>query len=166
MPDPIAGQDQALALRDIFVPALAIAGSFAGAWIASKLALGNYYRQQRWERKAAAYTSIFESLHAIERWHQKHFDASIEGKEISEERQKVLQAEANKAEGDLERCLAGQRWILPTAFYNRSLRLTHDLRHTAATELIWQPYLQRSLVLIDGTTRYLNELVQNDLGAP
>lgn len=154
----------ALALKDWLIPVLTVAGSFLGAWIASKLALGNYYRQQIWERKADAYTSVFESLHSIERWHQKHFDAAVESKEISPERQKALQAEANKAEEDLERCLAGQRWTLPAAFYNRSLRLTHDLRRIAATELVWEQFLDRSLALIDRTTRYLNELVQKDLG--
>jgi hypothetical protein len=163
MSDPDSAQS-ILSARDILISLLTIAGSFAGAWIASKLALGNYYRQQIWDRKAAAYTTIFESIHAIERWHEKHFDASVEGTEISEERQKILQAEANKAEEDLERCLAGQRWILPPAFYNRSLRLTHDLRHAAVTEVNWQAFLQRSLTLIDTTTRYLNEVVHKDLG--
>ena len=104
MPDPTPAQ-AVLTVKDFALPALTIVASFAGAWIASKLALSNYYRQQIWERKADAYTSIFEAICTVERWPSKHWDASQTGKEIEEDRKLTLHKEANKAEEELERRL-------------------------------------------------------------
>jgi hypothetical protein len=163
MSDPSQAAQATFTAHELILPALAGIASFVAAWVAARLALRNFYQERIWERKATAYTAVFEALHSIERWHQHHFDASVEGREISEEQKKTLQIEANKAEQDLEKCLAGQVWILPQ-FYNRSLRLTQDLRKIATTERIWDKFLQRSLQLISGTTRYLGEKVREDLG--
>jgi hypothetical protein len=164
MSDPPQVDQAIFTAHDLVIPALAGITSFVAAWVAARLALRNFYQERIWERKAAAYTTIFGALHSIERWHQNHFDALVEGKEISEEKNKSLQVEANKAEQELEKCLAGQAWILPPWFYNRSLRLTEDLRKIAATERMWGALLQRSLELIHRTTRYLSEKVREDLG--
>jgi hypothetical protein len=164
MSDPPQAVHAVFSARDLIIPVLAGMTSFVAAWVAARLALKNFYQERIWERKATAYSTVFEALHSIERWHQSHFDASTEGREIAEERKKTLQVEANKAEEDLEKCLAGQIWILPPWFYNRSLKLTHDLRRVATTEVVWQVYLDRSLALINATTRYLAERVRKDLG--
>jgi hypothetical protein len=149
--------------HDLVLPALTVTASFIATWIAAQLALGNFYRERIWERKADAYTKVFEALHDIERWHSKHLDAAMEGRDIPEQRRLELQRDANKAEQDLERTLAGQVWILPPAFYNRSLRLTDDLQKSAIEEKEWVPFLERSIHSISETTRYLKGLVRSDL---
>ena len=106
MPD-ISVPQNALTAKDFAIPALTILGSSFGAWLAAKFALRNYYRQQIWDRKAAAYTLIFEAIHAIERWHDKHMQAAIKERDIEPNEAAKLQREANEAEENLERCLAG-----------------------------------------------------------
>lgn len=72
--------------------------SFLGAWLAANLALKRFYKEKMWERKAAAYTTIFEALHHIRNWYAKNLDAYFEQRDISDEKTKELQKFANKAE--------------------------------------------------------------------
>lgn len=101
MPDPVTAP-YVFTLHDLLVSTLTIAGSFAGAWIAAKLAFANFYRQQIWQRKAEAYSTVFQAITGVERWYLKHFEALVRGSEIAQERKAKLQAEANQAEEDLE----------------------------------------------------------------
>jgi hypothetical protein len=57
--------------KDWLVPALTIAASFLGAWLAAHFALASFYRERIWERKAATYSAIFEALSVINRWYDK-----------------------------------------------------------------------------------------------
>jgi hypothetical protein len=152
-----------MAPRDFLIPLLSALASFLGAWLAAKLALNNFYRQKIWERRTETYTAIFEAIHAIERWHDKHFDASLAGREINEELTNKLRAESNKAEEDLERRLAGEAWLIPTAFRGRALRMTYDLKSTASKHSEWQRFLQESLTIISGATQELLPMAANDL---
>ena len=117
----------ALSLKDILIPLISIGGAVIVAVIGSHLTLQNFFKQRRWERKADAYTAIFEAVHNVERWYEKHLEAAQQERDIGDERKRRLQEEANKAEEDLERCLAGQIWNLPEDFRRRAGRLTSNL---------------------------------------
>src|SRR5437016_4995389 len=108
MPDPIT---TAITLRDFLIPTLSGAASFVGTWIAAKFALTNFYEQKLWEQKKSSYTAIFEAIHSIERWHEKNLAAATVFRDIESDRKEQLRVEANKAEEDLERRLAGEAWL-------------------------------------------------------
>jgi hypothetical protein len=151
-------------VHDLLVPIFSVAGSFAGAWIAAKLALSNYYRQQIWERKAEAYNTIFESIHGFEQWHRKHFEALVRGTNVNDELREKLWAEANKAEDDFEKCLDGRVWILPTAFSKRAWAMSFDLKQEAYKHASsWDDYLSASLTIIGDTKSELKKIAQTDL---
>jgi hypothetical protein len=105
--------------------------AFGGTVLGARLALANFYRQKIWEQKAASYTAMFEAIHVIERWHTKHRETFFAGAILEEERKKALQAEANKAEEDLERRLAGNAWLLPLSYRDRITKMTAHLRLVA-----------------------------------
>jgi hypothetical protein len=119
--------------------------------------------QRRWERKADAYTTIFEAFHNVERWYEKHLEAAQQEREISDERKRRLQEDAKKAEEDLERCLAGQVWNLPEDFRRRASRLTSNLSTFGKPEMMWHDYLEGSLALIQTAAQELNSIAQKDL---
>jgi len=107
------------------------------------------------ERKADAYTAIFEAIHNVERWYEKHLEAAQQEREIGEERKRRLQEEANKAEEELERCLAGQVWNLPFNFRQRASRLTNNLSTFGKPGMMWDDYLDGSLALIQTAVQEL-----------
>src|ERR1700712_4893218 len=101
-----------MTLAEFWPHAVTAVASFIGAWFAARFALSRFYREKVWERKAAAYTAIFEALHFIEQWFSEHQDAYFEQREISEEETKRLSKASNDAEAELARRLASETWLI------------------------------------------------------
>src|SRR6266851_5142924 len=92
---------------------IAAIASFVGAWIAARLAFARFSQEKIWERKAAAYTAIFEALHYIGRWYEKHYEAALVRRDIEGEKTTRIKDEAIKAEDELERRLGSETWLIP-----------------------------------------------------
>lgn len=152
----------ATTLADL-VPVLTIVGSFAAAWIGARLSLRNFYKERRWDRKADAYTVIFEAIRDTQRWYEQHFKSLEVGTEIDDTRKKRLQDEANQAEAKFERCLAGQVWNLPDDFRQRAWKLSRELGSFASKTDTWFEYLDGSLALIQKAIEELASLAKKDL---
>jgi hypothetical protein len=112
----------------IEIAVIAAVASFVGTWLAARLAFDRFSRENIWERKAAAYTAIFEALHFIGRWYEKHYDAAIIRKDIEEEKKTKIREESNKAEDELERRLGSETWLIPPECRARLEKMTQDLR--------------------------------------
>jgi hypothetical protein len=144
---------------------IAAAASFVGAWIAARLAFARFSREKVWERKAAAYTAIFEALHYIGRWHEKHYEAALIKEEINEEKRKKLQAEANTAEDELERRLASETWLIPPECRARLEKMITDLKNSAFKHRSsWDEYLDDSCFIVKTASDDLRSMVVQDLG--
>lgn len=108
--------------------------TLGGAWLAAsltmRLTLKRFFREKAWERKAAAYTVVFEGLHDMLDWHGEHFDAEISGRELPEDRQTVLRERYRKARDDIRRSIAGQAWLL-------------DPRVTDEIDVLWKELHKR-----------------------
>jgi hypothetical protein len=143
---------------------LTIVGSTFGAWIAARLAFVRFSREKIWERKAAAYTAIFEALHYIGRWYEKHYEASIEAREIDDEKTKQLKADANKAEDELERRLASETWLIPTHCRHRLNRMIVELKNSRHRHGMWQEFLEDGGHIVTTATDDLRKMVEDDLG--
>jgi hypothetical protein len=74
----------------IEIAMIAALASFVGAWIAARLAFARFSREKVWERKAVAYTAIFDALHHIGRWYGKHYEAALTREEIDDEKTKDI----------------------------------------------------------------------------
>lgn len=117
----------------LIVPILTIIGSFAGAWLAARLALRRFYKEKVWERKTAAYTAVFESLHDMNLVARKHVQARINDPALSYNYSIGLVEEYRAARDTLERKISGQTWILPDRFRARIDVLFTELDQTTFT---------------------------------
>jgi hypothetical protein len=140
--------------------AITALASFFGAWVAARFALSRFYREKVWERKAAAYTAIFEALHFIEQWYSKHQDAYFEQREISDEESKALTKASRDAEAELARRLAAETWLIPNNCRKRLTKLTLELQ---SRERDWFQYLDTNLGRIYSATDELRDMVHADL---
>jgi hypothetical protein len=147
-------------LLDLLPYAITAIASFFGAWIAARFALSRFYREKVWERKAAAYTAIFEALHFIDSWYSKHFDAYVAQREMAEEETAKLRTSANDAEAELERRLASETWLIPDNCRLRLKKLTIDLKKR---EEDWFQYLDAGQATLQTATNELREMVHADL---
>ncbi|MBD3836784.1 hypothetical protein [Brevundimonas sp.] len=90
--------------------------TLGGAWLAAsltmRLTLKRFFRERSWEKKAAAYTVVFEGLHDMLDWHGEHFEAEISGHEVPDDRRAILKERYRKARDDVRRSIAGQAWLL------------------------------------------------------
>jgi hypothetical protein len=142
---------------------IAAIASFIGAWIAARLALARFSREKVWERKAAAYTAIFEALHFIGRWYEKHYEASLIRKDIEEEKTKQIRADANKAEDELERRLGSETWLIPPECRARLETMTQQLKNSAHKNTEWQSFLEDGAFIVKTATDDLRVMVVEDL---
>ena len=143
---------------------IAAAASFVGTWFAARLAFARFSREKIWERKAAAYTAIFEALHYIGRWYEKHYEASLTQKDIEEEKTKQLKIRANEAEDELERRLGAETWLIPTKCRARLEKMTVDLKNSGYRNTQWEPFLDEGCAIIDSATKDVRAMVVDDLG--
>jgi hypothetical protein len=143
---------------------LTIVGSSLGAWIAARLAFNRFSREKIWERRAAAYTAIFEALHYIGRWYEKHLEASIEAKDIETRTRSRLRADANKAKDELERGLASETWLIPLHCRHRLVKMTVELKSSARRHTMWPDFLVDGCHIISTVTDDLRNLVETNLG--
>jgi hypothetical protein len=147
-------------LTDLYPYGITAVASFLGAWIAARFALSTFYQEKIWERKAAAYTAIFEALHFIEQWYSKHYDAYLAQREMTQEATDKLRAAANDAEADLERRLASETWLIPNNCRVRLDKLTLDLKVRSQD---WFEYLETGQHTLQVATDELRDMVHADL---
>ncbi len=138
--------------------------SFLGAWMAARLAFIRFSREKIWERKAAAYTAIFEALHFIGRWYEKRYDALLIQEEIAEERTQHLKAEANKAEDELERRLGSEVWLIPAQCRARLEKMTLDLKNLRHKHTSFDGFLEDGCFIIKSATDDVRVMVADDTG--
>lgn len=116
---------------------LTIGGAWLAASLTARLTLKRFFRERSWERKAAAYTVVFEALHDMLDWHGEHFDAEISGHDLPDDRKVVLKERYRKARDDVRRSIAGQAWLLDPRVteVNALWKELHKRRHSMFEEL-------------------------------
>jgi hypothetical protein len=142
---------------------LTIIGSSIGAWIAARLAFNRFSRERVWERKASAYTAIFEAMHYIGTWYEKHLEAAMVSRTFDVETTDRLHADMSKAKKDLALQLARETWLIPTDCRHRLDKMVADLNQPIPNET-WLGYLEDGCSIIAMATDDLRKLVERDLG--
>jgi hypothetical protein len=95
----------------IAIVVLTTIGSFFGAWIAARLAFDRFSREKVWERKAAAYTAIFEAMHHIGKWYEENLEAAAISRSFDVATADRLHADMNNAKNELARRFASETWL-------------------------------------------------------
>lgn len=99
---------------------LTAAAAFFGSWAAARFALSRFYRERIWERRATAYTAIFEALHDIEEWLKQMILLVSKDEETRE----FNYATFSDAQASLARRAAAETWLLSDDFRSAVERYT------------------------------------------
>lgn len=138
--------------------------AFGGAWLAAfltmRLTLKRFYRERTWERKAAAYTVVFEGLHDMLEFHSEHFKAAIERRDLTEERSAELLSRYRKAKDDVKRRIAGETWLLDETVGKVVDDLWSDLQKHYSS---WEENLDEGYGSIANAQREIRRIAQADL---
>jgi hypothetical protein len=144
----------------LLTPFLAAAASFVGAWLAARFALHRFYQEKAWERKAAAYTVIFEALHQMETRFDIEYNAIITYQDVPEDEAAKHAADYQAAKTSLYRTMAGQTWVLSE--HSQELLKKLDLELSKSRDSLHDIY-DHGLGTIQETTATLKKLAQEDL---
>jgi hypothetical protein len=150
------------AVLTIITAVLTIIGSSFGAWIAARLAFNRFSREKVWERKAAAYTAIFEAMHHIGKWYEKNLEAAEISRSFDVKTADQLRADMINAKNELARLLASETWLIPTDCRHRLDKMIADLKVPKQHEG-WVDYLEEGCSIIATATDDLRKLVVSDL---
>jgi hypothetical protein len=131
------------------------------AWLTARFALHRFYRERVWERKAAAYTAIFEALHDMRQWFDEHMTAGMRGYDIPEAEQSRLGESYREAKARLELRLDAERWLLPQACFDRLKDMTRDLEKHRES---WFENLDEGLYATRTAMEDMRPIAQRDLG--
>ncbi len=131
------------------------------AWLTSFFALNRSRREKVWDRKAAAYTAIFEALFNMGSWFDRHMDALERDHEIPSEMQTTMSQEYQVAKTSLQRRLVGESWLLPEQSRFLLDNLVSDLTMSDLTD--WFQVLDHGQLLIAECSGELRTLVRRDL---
>lgn len=138
--------------------------AFGGAWLAAfltmRLTLKRFYRERTWERKAAAYTVVFEGLHDMLEFHSEHFDAAVARRDLTPARAAELQLRYRKAKDDVKRRIAGETWLLDEQVAEVISGLWRDLQkqHTS-----WEEELDDGYGYIANAQQKIRDIARADL---
>ena len=146
---------------NLIVPTLTVLGSFIGAWLAARFGLSRFYQEKLWERRVAAYTTIFEALYDMSVWFDTHYDAEIMQREIPKDQQDALYVEYKKARTTLARQLAAEVWLIPDECKARIEEIFKVLDTRRDT---WFEELDYGSFEIGAATKDLTRMVRLDLG--
>ena len=139
-------------IKDWLVPVLTIAGSFGGAYYAATLALARFTKEKIWERKAAAYTIIFEALHHMKtRLEALREDAQIPGSLPNDNKEELFK-KSKASYQTLRSRLDSEIWLIPTPIRQRLEKFLYDVDNkTAMNEWDLYVYLAHSAnqVIVD-----------------
>jgi hypothetical protein len=144
----------------LVVPTLTASASFLGAWLATRFALRRFYSEKLWERKTIAYTAIFEGLHDMGLWFDRHLTAEMRGQEVDQDTAKQLTESYQKAKAVLFRRLDSETWLIPTECRELLERLVRTLSKRGEG---WIDMLEVGQAAIEDAIKELRELVRADL---
>ena len=139
---------------------LSAIGGFFGAWFAARFALSRFYHERTWERRADAYTAVFEALHEMEKWFDKHIEGEQRAGELPIDEVARLTEDYKTAGADLKRRVAKETWLISDEFQSRLLALEDALSQPAT---YWPDYLENNYGAFQSAFRDLRQIARSDL---
>jgi hypothetical protein len=151
--------------RDIDMPELAsplvtaIVAVFS-VLIGARLTEGRTYREKNWDRKAVAYSDVFEAIGTIERVLTEWYEEYVEQREDNEIKSENDRLKYRDAQQKMLVTIWRESWSLPEAVVSRLERLKKDLdeRHES-----WMEKLDCSIFACRAATLDLQQLARADM---
>lgn len=131
---------------------VALLSAWAGVWFSLK----RYRNEKWWEKKAEAYERIINALHQTKKFNEKHMEASIEGREISDELDTKLRHEAAKGHEEILRSIDLGAFLLPDPSVARLRQFAAEVNNISSEAEAWEEYLDRDW---SATNSCLNDLI-------
>lgn len=97
------------------------------AWLTTRLSLSRFYSEKVWDRRAAAYTVMFDALHDMRRWFDAHLEARGRGGDVSDEQSGKLREAYQTAKAKLVKQLGSETWLISDACQERIIKMEQDL---------------------------------------
>jgi hypothetical protein len=147
----------------ILTALLSAGAAFVGAWLAARFALDRFYHERIWERRAAAYTAVFEALHDQAKWYGVHIRAMIKGREIPIDEAAKLSNEYMKASSDLQRRIVSETWLISDRFRERIEKMIEDLNERQED---WPTHLEKGQETLESAEEDLRTIARDELAVP
>lgn len=103
-----------------------LASALLAALLAARWTKSRFYIERTWDRKATAYSTVFEGLHAMATWTGEVLDAEMEGRTLANEDE--LRDAYYSAKKNIRREIASATWLLPEAVDEVINELWSELR--------------------------------------
>jgi hypothetical protein len=132
-------------------------------WLTSQLATRRAHREKLWERRAQAFSIIFEALYDFSSWYDDHMEDEFRHREVDDETQKRRDETYRAAKDRLYRTLAREDWLLSDKVKERLTALTKalDAHHDA-----WFEMLDDGYRAVSQTKKDLVKIAKSELGQP
>jgi hypothetical protein len=147
----------------IITALLSAIAAFIGSWLAARFALDRFYHERIWERRAAAYTAVFDALHDQVKWYSTHLHASKGGREISDDEASKLSAESMAAQSALKRRIDSETWLVSDEFLLRIAKMVEDL---GKRQKDWPTHLEVGESALESAIEDLRDIARRELRVP
>lgn len=132
------------------------------SWIAVQLSFRRFRSEQWWERKAAAYERVIEALHHSKTFAHSHLEATSEGKELPEEKDKELRARSEAARFEIEKAMDIGAFLLSDEALSR-LKQHQQETEDGRQEQSWFESLEANWVATNNCLKDLIRIAKRDL---
>lgn len=126
------------------------------AFITVHLSVKRFRQERWWEKQVVAYEKVIEALHYSKAFSDVHLNASYEGREVSEERDKELRAKSAEAHREIERAADIGGFLLSPEARDRIRRYRQEAS-AASNTTDWITYLDGDLA---ATSSCLEDMVK------
>lgn len=141
---------------------VSVLGASLAAFLAARFTMDRFYREKTWERKAEAYTAIFESLDDMREWYSVHYDAVLVASTVSEGKNAELEASYKTATTTLRKRVAGETWLLEPEVEVIIQKCQKELEWQAES---WHDHLDHGLFTVQNAIKELKPIARQELGA-
>lgn len=141
---------------------VSVIGASLAAFLAARFTMDRFYREKTWERKAEAYTAIFESLDDMRQWYSVHYDAMLVASTVPEHRNSEMEASYKAAITVLRKRVAGETWLLEPDVEAIIQKCQKELEWEADS---WQDHLDHGLFTVENTIAELKPFARSELNS-
>jgi hypothetical protein len=144
---------------------LSLAGGALGAFLAAQLALRHYFTQRVWDRRADAYTAIFEALEAMADVCRADVAELVRGADATDDVQQERLNSYRAAFGELKAVLGRETWIISDRVRERLEEYRRRGRNNEPHQG-WADYALGELEAIEALIDDLRDLAREDMHVP
>lgn len=140
-----------------------IAISAGAAFLAAKLAAKRFREDKWWEKKMAAYAELVEALHEMKWPPSEHFDAAIEGRDISEDESRALWNEFKAGRRKVWRLAEGSSFLISPTVMEAVREMEAELADARSAHT-WEEHLDNQYGAVENCLKKIKELGAEELG--